>query len=566
MPEGLKTDGSDLTRWLLAALMAVTVLVYLRGLTGQFVWDDRLFFLDNDILPSWRPWDIDRILFQSSTYWRDHIPATNFLFTLEYNLFGRWTPGYHAVSLLLYLATGVLVYRLSLLVYGLADQGDSFAARGDQEWGVKGSALIVTAFFMFHPVHVEVVSYITGQKDLLYGFFSLLALYGLAVFSSGRASGRDPDQASGQVSDRSGRIWLLVAAISYYLAFMSKAMAIATALFLPVFWIFVLRRRGEGLVRPAVFWMALNLPAFAWVLYSISTSVDLLAQFSSASLRVFLGIKVLGAHVSVFLLPWPLNFGYPFNESGSFDPNMLMGIVFLGVMAISAGIRPRSLATLGMLAFFIFMLPVLQVFVRVQNAVIFDRYLYLAIFGGAIVFERFMASASMRMRPRAALLAALGVLTVLASLTVAYVPKFQSDVASLRHAYTSFRGWDRPAFDYAYALIEAGELDEAERVTLSERTFDRPGWVRPYFLGWIVLERGRPYDSLGYLELASYDAMTGGYFPFPDVPLGKAYMTLGKKGKAAAALRRVTARRTQNPLEFYKAKVMLEAMEAGDAR
>jgi len=234
-------------------------------------------------------------------------------------------------------------------------------------------------------------------------------------------------------------------------------------------------------------------------------------------------------------------------------------------MAISAAIRPRSLATMGILAFFIFMLPVLQVFVRIQNALIFDRYLYMAVFGGAIVFERFMAAASMRMRPRAALLAALGVLTILASLTAAYVPKFQSDVASLRHAYVNFQGWDRPAFDYVYALIEAGELEEAERVALSERTFDRPEWVRPYFMGWIELERGRPYESLSYLELASYYAMTGGYFPFPDVPLGKAYMALGKKGKAAAALRRVIARQIQNPLEFYKAKVILKAMEAGGA-
>ena len=53
-----------------------------------------------------------------------------------------------------------------------------------------------------------------------------------------------------------------------------------------------------------------------------------------------------------------------------------------------------------------------------------------------------------------------------------------------------------------------------------------------------------------------------GYFPFPDVPLGRAYMMLGKKHKARAALKRVMALRTQNPLEYYKAKVMLNAIDS----
>jgi len=530
--------------------MAVTVLVYLRGLNGQFVWDDRLFFLDNDILTSWRPWDFRKILLESSTYWRDHIPATNFLFTIEYNLFGRSTTGYHIISLILYLATGVLVYKLIRLIYVLAREKNRFARPSAEEWGASYSAVLVTAFFMLHPVHVEVVSYITGQKDLLYGFFSLMALYGIAVYSSGRYSGR------------SGAVWLAISAISYYLAFLSKAMAVSTAMFLPVFWLFVLRRKGEGVVRPILFWLGLNLPAFVWAIYSLSKSVDLAAQLFTAGERVLLSIKVLGAHVSVALLPWPLNFGYPLNTTDSFDSNMFVGIVFLAVTAAFVARRPRSFVSLGLLLFLIFLLPVLQLFVRIQNALIFDRYLYIAVLGCALVFERLLVFLSRQLRPGAVLVAALGVFILLAGLTAAYVPMFHSDLASLSHAYRTFPGWKRPAFDYEYALIEAGELEEAQRVAVAERTFDAPEWVRPYFMGWIMLERARPYEALEALEMASYSAYIGGYFPFPDVPLGRAYVMLGKRHKARAAFQRVVAKRTMQPLEYYKAKVELEAMDA----
>ena len=534
---------------LLAAVMSVTALLYMAGLSGRFVWDDRLFFLDNDILPSWKPWELGTILFSPSTYWGDHIPVTNFLFTLEHWLFGRASTGYHVVSLLLYLATGVLVYRLARAVYGMLAGGERFIVlESVGPWGEEGSAMLVTAFFMLHPVHVEAVAYITGQKDLLYGLFSLIALYGLTLYETGEK--------------RRGWLLALVAA-SYYLAFMSKAMAVATALFLPVFWFCVLRRQGRDSVkRPLLFWICLNVPAFGWVLYSLWSTVSFWGQLSGMAGRLLLGVKVLGAHVTVFLLPWPLNFGYPFNETNAFDSNMLMGILFLLVTVFMLARRPRNLATFGLVVFFIFLLPVLQIFIRIPNAVVFDRYLYVSVLGGALIFERVTSKAVERFKTGPALLAAFAVLVLYAGLTAAYVPKFQSDVASLRHAHRNFPGWKRPAFDYAYALIEAGDLQEAERMALRERTFESPQWVRPYFLGWIRLDQGRAAESLGYLELASHDARFGGYYPFPDVHLGRAYMLLGKDSKARGALGRVIKRRAAQPLEYYKALRILRQMDS----
>ena len=543
---GEKGATAGRERRVLAALMALTALVYLRGLTGGFVWDDRVFFLDNDILPSWKPWELGRILLEPSTYWGDHIPATDFLFTLEHWLFGLWTPGYHLTSMLMYLFTGAMLYRLVIMIYGLARGGEGFTRIAEEgPWGDRGSALIAAAFFMLHPVHVEAVAYITGQKDLLYGFFSLAALYGLAAMRAGGRRG----------------LWLPLAALSYYLAFMSKPMAAATAIFLPLFWFFVLRRRGEGLWRPFLFWSVLNLPAIGWFVFSLRKTVDLWSQLSMMGQRLLLGIKVLGAHLTIFLLPWPLNFGYPFNETIVFDPNMLMGMVFLAGAALVLAARPRSIYALGITVFLVFLLPVLQVFVRVPNAVVFDRYLYVSVLGGALVFERLAAAASRRLRTSPALWGAAVLLMVYAGLTAAYVPKFHSDVDSLRHAYTHFPGWKRPAFDYAYALVEAGQLEEAERMALTERTFESPGWVRPYFLGWIRIEQGRAAEALGYLELASHDAVFGGYYPFPDVHLGRAYMILGKKAKARGALGRVIARRSAQPVEYYKAIRLLRELE-----
>ena len=153
------------------------------------------------------------------------------------------------------------------------------------------------------------------------------------------------------------------------------------------------------------------------------------------------------------------------------------------------------------------------------------------------------------------------VLTALSFQTFSYIPKFSSDVASLEHAYYTFPGWKRAAFDYVDALVEAKKFEEAWRITETEKTFSRPLWVRDYFRGRILLEKGQVDNAMDHLHLASYYTHRGGYFPFADIKLGKAYILKKDYNRAGTFLNNVINAKIYNPLDYYRAKKMLEEIK-----
>jgi hypothetical protein len=522
----------------LLIIFALTSLVYLRGLWGKFVWDDRMFFLDNDILVELKPWDLKKIIFEPISFWGDHMPLTDFLFVTEYNLFGLWSPGYHMVSLALYLGCGYAVYLLTRALYGL-DKG-SADVYGDASWIPP---VLVTALWMLHPAHVEVTAYITGQKDLLYGLCSILALYFLVEVSKGKSK------------------YLLPLIVFYLLAFLAKLMAVATAVLIPVLWFLFLRTKQWR--RPVLIWSALNVPALIWLYLKLFSTGGLLVLLFAVPDKLIRAVKILGAHTKIALLPWPLNFGYPFDAGNALDLNFYLGAALIAALLWVLVYRRRSVVTLGLLIFVVFLLPISQLVVEISNAMIFDRYLMISLLGFAILVERaaaFLIGARSTLR-RPVLGACMALVIVYAVLTFAYVPKFSSDVASLRHAHSTFSGWDRAAFDYVYALIEDGQLEAASELTKREPTFASPVWVRDYFLGWIALER-KDYDK-ALLHLRSASTMThlGGYYHFADLKLGRLYLERGQYARARAMLADSAQKWQWQPLEAYKAKKLMEIVE-----
>ena len=153
------------------------------------------------------------------------------------------------------------------------------------------------------------------------------------------------------------------------------------------------------------------------------------------------------------------------------------------------------------------------------------------------------------------------VLTALSFQTFSYIPKFSSDVASLKHAYYTFSGWKSAAFNYVDVLVEAKKIKEAWRITEIEKTFSHPLWVRDYFRGWILLEKGQVDNAINHLHRASYYTHLRGYFPFADTKLGKAYILKKDYNNARIFLNNVVNAKIYNPLGYYSAKKMLEEIK-----
>jgi len=535
--------------WALAiAPLLVTFVLYARGLHGEFVIDDRTFFIENDVMPKLGLADAWRVFLGPNNPWGDFQPIRDLLLVLEHSLFGAETVGYHVVSMVLYALACALVFVLVREVH--ARRGGQTAADGSRG---AVAALATAALFAAHPVHVETVAYVTGQKDLLFAVFSLAAL--IAFHRAFDA----PERRA---------VTLAVAVAFYYLALLTKQTTIVLVALVPLLYLLSDAARRPRRLTSCVVWLIVNVPAALWMVVNRAAFQALWHRNSELNAtplmqRVPLALEILGAHARLAVKPFPLSFGYPFGSSAGLDGNLVAGaLTLVALIAVAVRFRKDALVVLGAAAFLLPLVPVLQLHGSLNNASIFDRYLLLPVLGLAILLER-VASALLLRRAgsRPLYAAAVGAAVVAGSvLTVSYVPAFASDVAVTRNSHERFPAWRRAAFDHACALIEAGQLEEAASLVEREESFSSPPWVRGYLAGWILLERGELDAAIPTLSSASLIARIGGYFPFPSVPLGRALVRAGRLAEAERELRYPLVAEVYQPLEIYRARKLLESV------
>ena len=144
-----------------------------------------------------------------------YIPLTFVSFQINYVLGGLSPFGFHLGNVLLHAANAILVFFL----VSLLTNAKSIKHKGKSPLyfllcAFCSPAGIVAMLFAVHPLHTEAVVWIAGRKDLLFGFFYLLAL---VAYLRGREGGH-----------RSAWYWGSV--VCGLLALLSKA----TAMTLPV--------------------------------------------------------------------------------------------------------------------------------------------------------------------------------------------------------------------------------------------------------------------------------------------------------------------------------------------
>jgi tetratricopeptide (TPR) repeat protein len=142
----------------LPLILLLTIIVFYQSITKIFIaLDDQAYIQDNPFIKSLGWQNIIDIF--SSFYNGNYHPLTTVLYAIEWNLFGNHAESWHIVSLLLHLAN---VYLVWVLFRKLSNK--------------REIAIIGTAIFAIHPMHVESVVWISEQKDVLYTFFYLLGL------------------------------------------------------------------------------------------------------------------------------------------------------------------------------------------------------------------------------------------------------------------------------------------------------------------------------------------------------------------------------------------------------
>ena len=372
--------GSITQRTALLLLVLVSLGLYSGAVRGGFLSLDEQFLLQGLDNLSGNPW---AYLFPSTShlYYR---PMLGLSMYWDQLLWGGMASGFHLTNILLHSGNALLVF---FLASGLLK-------------GVKERTLLAflsALLFTVHPLHSEVVDWVSARTDLLATFFVLTAFVSYLSFREGR-----------------GWRWLVLSGLAYGLGLLSKESALALPLLVAAYeWLVFLR---EVPIRRRLWPTFVTLGPYFLITvgYFLLRSAGLSqgdmgvarsaeALQSSGGLLVAKALAAIGFYFKKLLIPFPLNFAIAEIPLGLYS---IIGILVLGAglfFLFKKGVH-------GFLFWWVLFSLFPPLIVAVNGMAwtpLAERYLYLPSVGFSILFVLVLASGCLRLRrPDAAWVAA----------------------------------------------------------------------------------------------------------------------------------------------------------------
>lgn len=154
-------------------LLLIVVAVYANTLGHGFVWDDRIFLVHRS--DAYKHFDVYKMLFTLSTNGLEYLPVRDLSYALDFALWGSNPSGFHVTNVMLFSLNIIVIYIFTVKLLQLfqisycTDLADNSLVVG----------FFTAALFAVHPLHGEVVNFVTMRNSLLCGvfFFSTCHLY-----------------------------------------------------------------------------------------------------------------------------------------------------------------------------------------------------------------------------------------------------------------------------------------------------------------------------------------------------------------------------------------------------
>jgi tetratricopeptide (TPR) repeat protein len=377
--------------WMPYLLVVAVIAVYGRTVGFPFMrWDDYLHVVEN---PGLNPASLGNLAY----FWRGpheglYIPMTytawSFIAALSRRLPETFTLSpflFHAANVGFHLANAFLVRAILSRLLGQLGANEKSVARG---------ALAGALLFALHPIQVENVSWITGFKDVFFGFLALLAV---RQYLADRATGR-----------------LGIAFALSIAATLAKPSGVVLPLVLGWLEFSLFKARAQDVVRRCGPWFAMLLPL---IVLTKMLQPDYQFQFVPTFGQRWL---VAGDAISFYFaqILFPLHLLTEYHRA----PVDILGQPWVRLTALAALLPlalvftrkyARGIPAAGVGIFLVALLPVLGFvpFGYQTYSTVADRYAYFPMLGLALLAGGFFAFVTRREAIAGAsfLLAALGV-------------------------------------------------------------------------------------------------------------------------------------------------------------
>ena len=432
--------GKALCAVLSAVIFALTASLYVQTRHFEFINYDDDYYVSNAVVTNGLTAATVQWAFTGATEatgnWN---PLTMLSLMTDVSLFGVQPGAMHLHNAVVHALNAVLVFWL--LVFFLFQASGSKPRPENEPLNLKpflAAAFIGSFFWSLHPLRVESVAWVTSRKDVLCVFWYLLGTLTYLKYAGRGASG----------------LWLVPVTLLFYLA---AVMSKPTAIVFPGT-LFI----AEYLLFRKIQWIRATIFAGATLLF---VEVTIFAQKSamlterySLPVRLQNAAAAVGHYVAATLWPKALSVFYPYEDPVPFvwlisGVALLAGVASFIVFPLLRRLiqdvwkhevcsqapeiaNGRALVTLGILWFFVALIPVIGI-IHVGEAAHADRYTYLSGIGGSILLAAFLSSCGSRFSAfvyRSLVLACVAAVAGLSLCADQYIGVWRDSVTLFTHA------------------------------------------------------------------------------------------------------------------------------------
>lgn len=345
-------------------LTTLVAVVFGNSVLNGFVWDDNNYILNN---PIYNNFDLTA-MFTSLGNGLEYLPVRDLTYAIDYAIWGANPVGFHISNVIYYGLNVVAVYLLTCAIFASAKK--EAVADGDK---AKATGLATALLFAVHPLHSEVVSFLTCRNALLSTLLFLCSAILYLRFLVADTTGR-------RAVDYGGALFCFI------LSLLSKANGIILPLLLVYLTICVSRRRTFRDLLPTIPFLIVALVVFR-LFTQIATTVHIIKEthpiVSHSGLRI-LAVKMLhivSFYVDKLVMPFGLSADYFFrldiSLSSPANIAVMAGVVIALILAVHYR-RTKSYITTGIAWFLITLIPVLNILPT--TPLVADRYAFLPSF------------------------------------------------------------------------------------------------------------------------------------------------------------------------------------------